>query len=53
MSSTPVAEQAPSERRVREQAREAVTLMLFSGALSVVVAVVALLLTHLLQHQGR
>lgn len=56
MSSTPVAEQAASEppvARVRDQAREALTLMVFSGALSVLVAVAALLLTTMLHSQGR
>lgn len=55
MSTTPVAEQAagePSPARVRDQARDAVTLMLFSCGLSAAVAIGALLLTRLLQVQG-
>lgn len=56
MRTTPVAEQSASEpppARVRDQARDAVTLMLFSCGLSGAVAAAALLVTDLLQRQGR
>lgn len=38
---------APADRRVRDQAREAVTVMVFSAGVSVAFATVFLVLSHL------
>ena len=45
--STTLIEGPPAPRRVRHQAREAVTLMAFSAVTSVALAAALLLLTHL------
>jgi len=43
----PATETPPSPRRVREQAREAATLMAFSAFISMALATALLVLTHL------
>jgi hypothetical protein len=49
MSTSLASSMAEPPRRVRHQAREAVTLMAFSAATSVVLASALLVLTHLPQ----